>query len=53
MKYGEDGLDPTKTVKVDGKQEACDVSRLINKLNVEAEIEMEKQKKKNKKKNKK
>jgi DNA-directed RNA polymerase beta' subunit len=35
MAYGDDGLDPTNTVKVNGNQEACDIGRLINKLNME------------------
>jgi DNA-directed RNA polymerase II subunit RPB1 len=36
--YGEDGLDPTKTVKVNGKQEICDISRIVDKLNMEHEL---------------
>jgi len=52
MKYGEDGLDPTKTVKVNGKQEVCDVSRIVNKLNMEHENNMKKVKRKIRKSNK-
>lgn len=32
--YGGDCIDPTTTVKVNGKQEICDVSRIVNKLNL-------------------
>jgi DNA-directed RNA polymerase beta' subunit len=35
--YGENGLDPTCTVKVNGEQEFCDISRLVTKLNMEEE----------------
>lgn len=31
--YGDNGIDPTMTTKVNGKQEVCNVSRLVNKLN--------------------
>lgn len=33
--YGENGFDPTKTVKVGNKQEFCDVSRIVDRLNKE------------------
>ena len=33
LAYGDDGLDPTMTTRVSGKQEACNVSRLVNRLN--------------------
>jgi len=48
--YGENMLDPVKTVKVGGKQQICDISRIVNKLNMKYEV---KEKKKEKKKNKK
>jgi DNA-directed RNA polymerase beta' subunit len=35
--YGENGLDPTCTVKVNGEQEFCDISRMVTKLNMEEE----------------
>jgi len=35
--YGDTGLDPTMTVKVDGRQEACDVSTIIDRLNMNHE----------------
>lgn len=35
--YGEDGVDPTKTVRVDSRQEVCDISRIVEKLNMEYE----------------
>ena len=31
--YGNTNLDPTKTVKVNGEQQICNVSRIINRLN--------------------
>lgn len=34
ISYGDLGLDPTMTVKVKGQQEACDVGRLIGKMNM-------------------
>lgn len=33
FKYGNDGLDPTKTVIVNGKPQICNVSRLIDRIN--------------------
>lgn len=33
MSYGDDGLDPTKTTKVSGGQEVCNIDRLVNRLN--------------------
>ena len=36
--YGDTGIDPTCTVKVGTDQEVCDISRLVNKLNMEHEI---------------
>lgn len=41
LSYGENSWDPCQTVKVNGKQEVCDVSRLINRLNAEYEEEHE------------
>ncbi len=41
MNYGDDGLDPCTTVKVDGEQEICDISRIIAKLNMEHEVKIE------------
>tara|TARA_Y100000389_G_scaffold90627_2_gene87182 strand:- start:2715 stop:5459 length:2745 start_codon:yes stop_codon:yes gene_type:complete len=35
--YGENGLDPTCTVKVNGEQEFCDIFRMVTKLNMEEE----------------
>ena len=35
--YGNNGIDPTCTVKVKGDQEVCDISRMIEKLNMEHE----------------
>jgi DNA-directed RNA polymerase II subunit RPB1 len=36
--YGDNGLDPTMTTKVNGQQEACDVTKIINDLNMKHEI---------------
>jgi len=36
LSYGDDGFDPTHTVKVGETQEFCDVSRLVSKLNLKA-----------------
>ena len=38
ISYGGDGVDPSKTVKVKGNQEVCDISRMITKLNMKHEI---------------
>lgn len=38
VSYGEDGIDPTTTVKVGESQEACNISRLVDKLNMKHEI---------------
>ena len=32
--YGEDGINPTTTIKVGKDQEICDVSSIVNKLNM-------------------
>lgn len=37
--YNEDGYDPVCTVKVGGKQEAMDISRMVDRLNMEFELE--------------
>ena len=42
LSYGENGLDPTKTIKVGKQQECCDISSLVNKLNVKYEDELNK-----------
>jgi|TARA_B110000259_G_C14029167_1_gene405997 DNA-directed RNA polymerase beta' subunit len=44
--YGDNGFDPTCTVKVDGKQQMCDVSRICNKLNMNHELDLKKVKSK-------
>ena len=36
--YGEDGYDPKQLVKVGKDLEICDVSRLVNKLNMKVDI---------------
>ena len=38
LSYGEDNFDPVHTVKVGKDQECMDISRLVNKLNMEYEI---------------
>ena len=42
MAYGDDGLNPTKTVKVGAAQEACDISRLVARMNLEHEMSRDK-----------
>lgn len=36
--YGEDGINPITTVKVGSAQEICDVSAIVNKLNMKHEV---------------
>ena len=45
MSYGHNGLDPTCTVSVNGKQEICNVSRIVEKLNMKHELSQIKKKK--------
>ena len=40
LSYGNNGLDPSLTVKVDGIHQACDVSRLVTKLNMKHELSL-------------
>jgi DNA-directed RNA polymerase beta' subunit len=40
ISYGESGFDPSKTVKVDGLQESCNIDRLISRLNMKHELSM-------------
>ena len=42
LAYSEDGIDPCATVKVKNNQEVCDVSRIIEKLNMEHELNSQK-----------
>ena len=44
--YGDIGLDPTCTIKVQNEQQICDVSRIVNKLNILHEEEQKKTSKK-------
>lgn len=37
LAYGENFIDPKCTIKVDGEQQSCDISSMINKLNVKHE----------------
>jgi hypothetical protein len=41
MTYGNNNMDPTQTVKVGGTQEPCDVSRIIDRLNLQKEMDDE------------
>jgi DNA-directed RNA polymerase II subunit RPB1 len=50
MSYGQNGFDPTCTVKVKGEQEMCDISRIVAKLNMKHELEVKSAKKKSAKK---
>ena len=42
MCYGDNGLDPSQTVKVGDSQQICDVSRIVNRLNLNFEMTEEK-----------
>jgi DNA-directed RNA polymerase beta' subunit len=37
--YGDTGIDPSRTVKVEGKQEVCDISRIVARLNMQHEVD--------------
>ena len=41
LSYGDTGLDPSQTVKVNGTQQACDVSRIVDRLNIQFEDKLE------------
>jgi len=41
LSYGDNGLDPCSTIKVDGTQQACDISRMVDQLNMQHEIKQE------------
>jgi DNA-directed RNA polymerase beta' subunit len=43
--YGEDGINPTKTVKVGDNQEICDIASMVRKLNIKHEDNLKKVKK--------
>ena len=38
MSYGDSGMDPCATVKVKNSQQSCDVSRMVNRLNLQFEM---------------
>ena len=38
LSYGTGGIDPSRTVKVNGKQEICDVGRIVNRLNMKYDL---------------
>lgn len=42
MAYGTTGMDPSQTVKVKGEQQPCDVSRIVDRLNLQFEMKNEK-----------
>ena len=42
LAYGDTGMDPCSTVKVDNKQQPCDVFRIVDRLNLEFELKKEK-----------
>jgi hypothetical protein len=44
MSYGQIGVDPTCTVAVRGKQEVCNISRMVARLNMKHELEQKKKK---------
>ena len=45
MAYGDNGMDPCSTVKVGDKQMPCDISRMIDRLNLQHELKEEKEEK--------
>ena len=47
--YGEDGLDPKKLIKVGKELEICNVSSIVNKLNIKQEVLKKKEKLKSRK----
>jgi len=47
--YGEDGLDPKKLIKVGKELEICNVSSIVNKLNLKQEVLKKKEKLKSRK----
>ncbi len=38
MSYGDTGMNPSQTVKVGEDQQACDIFRMVNRLNLQCEI---------------
>ena len=36
--YGEDGINPTCTIKVGKEQEICDITSMVNKLNIKYKV---------------
>ena len=49
MSYGDTGMNPCQTVKVGEYQQACDISRMVNRLNLQCEITSKNEKKVEKK----
>jgi hypothetical protein len=41
LSYGDNGMDPCQTVKVNGVQQSCDISRMVDRLNLQFEINSE------------
>lgn len=41
LAYGDTGMDPCATVKVDNKQQPCDIYRIVDRLNLEYELKEE------------
>jgi DNA-directed RNA polymerase II subunit RPB1 len=41
LSYGDNGMDPCQTVKVNGIQQSCDISRMVDRLNLQFEIDSE------------
>jgi hypothetical protein len=40
LSYGEDGIDPKSTIKVDSEQQICDISNIVKKLNIKHETKV-------------
>lgn len=45
MSYGDNGMNPCQTVKVGEDQQACDISRMVNRLNLQYETNTKVEKK--------
>lgn len=45
LSYGDDGINPSCTLKVDNNQEICNISSIVNKLNIKHEDNLKKVKK--------
>ena len=47
LAYGEDGINPESTIKVEGNNEICDINSIVSKINMKHEISLKNKKKQN------